>query len=119
RSQRFLGGGRLGTQVTAASPAPRDQWWFANGRKGSERTDRYSIYNPTDDDVEVDTIFLGIPEGIEADRMPVRAVGSPSCRMDATPWGPPRWPSRRLSSSGRPRRSSTTWSRRRSSPAPR
>ena len=35
RSQRFLGGGRLGTQVTLASPAPRDQWWFANGRKGA------------------------------------------------------------------------------------
>jgi hypothetical protein len=73
RSQRFLGGGRLGTQVTVASPAPRDQWWFANGRKGSDTTDRYSIYNPTDNDVEVDTIFLGIPEAIEADPIPVRA----------------------------------------------
>ena len=73
RSQRFLGGGRLGTQVTVASPAPRDQWWFANGRKGTDTTDRYSIYNPTDDDVEVDTIFLGIPEAIEADPIPVRA----------------------------------------------
>ena len=72
-AQRFLGGGRLGTQVTVASPAPRDQWWFANGRKGSDTTDRYSIYNPTDDDVEVDTIFLGIPEAVEADPIPVRA----------------------------------------------
>ncbi len=35
-------------------PAPRDQWWFANGRKGAGITERYSIYNPTDDDVEVD-----------------------------------------------------------------
>ena len=33
----------------------------------------YSIYNPTDDDVEVDTIFLGIPTAIEADPIPVRA----------------------------------------------
>ena len=73
RAQRFIGGGRLGTQVTVASPAPRDQWWFANGRKGSDTADRYSIYNPTDDDVEVDTIFLGIPEAVEADPIPVRA----------------------------------------------
>jgi hypothetical protein len=73
RSQRFAGGGRLGTQVTVASPAPRDQWWFANGRKGPNTSDRYSIYNPTDDDVEVDTIFLGIAEAIEADPIPVPA----------------------------------------------
>ena len=73
RSQRFLGGGRLGTQVTVAAPAPRDQWWFANGRKGPDTADRYSIYNPTDDDVEVDAIFLGIAEAIEADPIPVRA----------------------------------------------
>ena len=73
RSQRFVGGGRLGTQVTVASPAPRDQWWFADGRKGPDTADRYSIYNPTDDDVEVDAIFLGIAEAIEADPIPVRA----------------------------------------------
>ena len=73
RSQHFLGGGRLGTQVTVASPAPRDQWWFANGRKGSDTSDRYSIYNPTDSNVEVDVIFLGIPQAIEADPITVRA----------------------------------------------
>jgi hypothetical protein len=73
RSQRYLGGGRLGTQVTVASPAPRDQWWFANGRKDAETTDRYSLYNPTDDDVEVDAIFLGIPEAIEAEPIIVPA----------------------------------------------
>jgi hypothetical protein len=70
RFQRFLGGGRLGTQVTLASPSPRDQWWFANGRKGEGFAERYSIYNPTDDDVTVDVIFLGVagapqPEPIE------------------------------------------------------
>ncbi len=54
RSQRFLGGGRLGTQVTLASPALRDQWWFVNGDKGPGVSERYSIYNPTDNQVEVD-----------------------------------------------------------------
>jgi hypothetical protein len=66
RSQRFTGGGRAGSQVTLASPAARDQWWFANGQKGAEANDRYSIYNPTDTDVEVDAIFVGIPEAVEA-----------------------------------------------------
>ena len=66
RSQRFTGGGRSGTQVSLASPAARDQWWFANGRKGADTSDRYSIYNPTDTDVEVDAIFVGIPEAVEA-----------------------------------------------------
>jgi len=71
RSQRFLGGGRAGAQVTVAQPAPRDQWWFANGNKGGGVTDRYSIYNPTDDDVEVDPIFLGIPTAIQLDPITV------------------------------------------------
>ncbi len=62
RFQRFLGGGRLGTQVTLASPAPRDQWWFANGRKGDGFTERYSIYNPTEEDVTVDPILLFGPD---------------------------------------------------------
>ena len=65
RSQRFLGGGRLGTQVTLASPALRDQWWFADGDKGPGISERFSIYNPTDDRVEVDVIFLGIETAID------------------------------------------------------
>ena len=71
RFQRFLGGGRLGTQATLASPAPRDQWWFANGRKGEGVTERYSIYNPTDDDVQVDTIFLGLNTAVPGDPIEV------------------------------------------------
>jgi hypothetical protein len=67
RFQRFLGGGRLGTQVTLASPAPREQWWFANGFTGEGVTERYSIYNPTDDDVQVDPIFVGIPDAVQLD----------------------------------------------------
>jgi hypothetical protein len=67
RAQTFLGGDRAGAQVTLASPALRDQWWFANGTKGPGINERYSIYNPTDEAVEVDVLFLGIdvPLGIE------------------------------------------------------
>jgi hypothetical protein len=73
RAQRNSGGGRSGTQVTLAVPSPRDQWWFANGHKGEGVTERYSIYNPTEEDVEVDPIFLGIPTAVQPDPIPVPA----------------------------------------------
>ena len=37
----------------------RDQWWFAGGEKGSGIDERYSLFNPTGDDVSVDVVFLG------------------------------------------------------------
>jgi hypothetical protein len=61
RAQHFLGGGRLGYDVTLAAPALRDQWWFADGEAGEGITETFAIYNPTDDDVQVDVVFLGIP----------------------------------------------------------
>lgn len=60
RAQTFTGGGRSGSQVTLAAPALRDQWWFADGAKGPDINERFSIYNPTDEQVEVDVIFVGI-----------------------------------------------------------
>ena len=73
RSQRFLGGGRLGTQVTLASPAVRNQWWFANGRRDSDTATRYSVYNPTSEDVEVDVLFLGLETPLVLDPIEVPA----------------------------------------------
>lgn len=67
RAQSFLGGGRSGSQVTLASPALREQWWFAAGEKGQGVDERFSIYNPTDTEVEVDVIFLGIDTAIGVD----------------------------------------------------
>jgi hypothetical protein len=61
RAQHYLGGGRLGYGVTMAAPALRDQWWFADGEVGEGITESFAIYNPTDDDVQVDVVFLGIP----------------------------------------------------------
>ncbi len=47
--------------MTLAAPALRDQWWFADGEAGEGVTETFAIYNPTDDDVQVDVVFLGIP----------------------------------------------------------
>lgn len=67
RSQHFLGGGRVGTQVTVATPELRDQWWFVDGEKGPGVSERFTIYNPTDVRVEVDVVFLGIPVVVAVD----------------------------------------------------
>jgi hypothetical protein len=61
RAQHYLGGGRLGYGVTLAAPALRDQWWFADGERGDGITETFAVYNPTDADVQVDAVFLGIP----------------------------------------------------------
>ena len=72
----YEGAVRRGFGVTLASPALRDQWWFANGEKGPGVRERYSIYNPTEDDVEVTVVPLGIPltdELVTIEPIPVAA----------------------------------------------
>ncbi len=63
RAQLYDGQGRLGYSMTLASPTLRSQWWFANGAHGPDVTERFSIYNPTDEEVEVTPVFLGITGG--------------------------------------------------------
>ena len=65
RAQHYLGGGRSGYDVSLAAPALRDQFWFADGEKGPEITEQYAIYNPTDEDVVVDVVLLGLPARAE------------------------------------------------------
>ncbi len=79
RAQHYLGGGRLGYGVTLGAPALREQWWFADGATGDGISETFAVYNPTEDDVEVDAIFLGVPlDAIAADPIaidvPARSV---------------------------------------------
>ena len=61
RAQEYVGGGRLGYDVSLAAPELRDQWWFADGERGEGVTETFSIYNPTEDEVEVTVFFGGLP----------------------------------------------------------
>ncbi|MEL6893501.1 MAG: DUF5719 family protein, partial [Actinomycetota bacterium] len=61
RAQHYTGGGRLGYDVSLGSPALREQWWFADGEQGLGITETFSLYNPTDDPVEVTVFFGGLP----------------------------------------------------------
>ncbi len=74
RSQIFEGAERSGAQVTLATPALREQWWFVDGERGAGIDENYVIYNPTSDPVEVDVLFLGIPVPafVEAIEVPAR-----------------------------------------------
>jgi hypothetical protein len=79
RSQHYTGGGRLGYDISLASPALRDQLWFVDGQRGEGISETYSIYNPTDDDIEVDVVFLGLP--IEANFGDVDPIPVPARRV--------------------------------------
>lgn len=61
RAQHYVGGGRLGYDVSLAAPALRDQFWFADGERGEGITETFAIYNPTEAAVDVDVVFLGLP----------------------------------------------------------
>lgn len=76
RIQRFLGGGRAGMQVAQGTPALRSQWWFTGGLKTAGATTAYSIYNPTENPVEVDVLFVGIsvPTLVDPIVVPARQV---------------------------------------------
>ena len=75
RLQHFTSGGRLGFTMSLGAPALRDQWWFAGGEKGSGIDERYSLFNPTGDDVSVDVVFLGAPsDALDPIVVPARQV---------------------------------------------
>jgi hypothetical protein len=79
RAQHYLGGGRLGYNVSLAAPALRDQFWFADGERGAGISETFAIYNPTDADVEVDAVFLGLP--VEANFGDIEPIVVPSRRV--------------------------------------
>ena len=62
--QHYLGTGRLGHVMTLGAPSLSDQWWFADGEKGSGITENYMILNPTAEPVVADVVVLGIDPAV-------------------------------------------------------
>jgi hypothetical protein len=60
RAQHFTGGGRLGYSLTLGAPSLSSQYYFADGEVGAGITEQYAIFNPSEQDVTVYAIFLGI-----------------------------------------------------------
>lgn len=64
KDQHFLGGGRLGHVTSLGASSLADEWWFADGEKGSGVSERLVMFNPTDSDIEVDVVMLGVANSI-------------------------------------------------------
>ncbi len=58
RSLRVDDSARGGQSVALGSPSLSDQWWFADGDKGAAVAERYSVFNPTDESIEVSAVFF-------------------------------------------------------------
>lgn len=65
RAQTYAGDGRRGFAVTLAAPTARTQWYFVDGEIGEGVTERYSIYNPGDERIEVQASVVGVDLGTE------------------------------------------------------
>ena len=61
RSQHYLGADRSGFTMTLGAPSLTDQAWFADGEKADGVSERYSVYNGSDNDIAVQAVFLGVP----------------------------------------------------------
>ncbi|MFV0309034.1 MAG: DUF5719 family protein [Desertimonas sp.] len=72
RAQTYVGTGRRGYAVTLAAPAARTQWYFVDGESGEGITERYSIYNPGDERIEVQASVVGIDLG--SDFIPIEPI---------------------------------------------
>ncbi|MFZ4719421.1 MAG: DUF5719 family protein [Ilumatobacteraceae bacterium] len=79
RAQLYLGE-RSGYSMTLGSPSTSAEWWFADGEAGENVTfERYSIYNPSDEDVQVTSNFWGLNDdptfvGYRTDTVPAGNV---------------------------------------------
>ena len=85
RIQHYLGGGRLGYSTTVGVPEALNEWWFASGRTGALVTEELVVYNPTDQDAQVNIAFFGegITNGVPIDQadgpaLPSQAVDIPA-----------------------------------------
>ena len=60
RAQHFTGGGRLGYSLTLGAPSLSSQYYFADGESAANVDEQYAIFNPSDQEVTVYAIFLGL-----------------------------------------------------------
>ncbi|MBI5090094.1 MAG: hypothetical protein HZB15_14865 [Actinobacteria bacterium] len=65
RAQNYTGGGRAGFSLTLGAPSLSSQYYFADGEVGEGIDERYAIFNPSEQEVTVDAIFLGIDPAVQ------------------------------------------------------
>lgn len=53
---------RRGFSLSLGAPAPSTEWWFTGGWKDGTNFERFSIYNPGEEDTQVQPVFYGIDD---------------------------------------------------------
>lgn len=62
--QHYLGTGRLGHIMALGAPSTSDQWWFADGEKGSGIIEHLMVLNPTTTEAVADIVVLGLDPAV-------------------------------------------------------
>jgi hypothetical protein len=57
RVQSYVSGAKRALSVSLGSPQPQVEWWFATGDKGNNVSEHLAIYNPGENDTDVDVAF--------------------------------------------------------------
>lgn len=85
RIQHYLGGGRLGYSTTVGVPEALGEWWFVSGRTGGAVSEELVVFNPTDQDAQVNVAFFGegITNGIPFDQVDGAALPSQAVDIPA------------------------------------
>lgn len=53
---------RRGFSLSLGAPGASTEWWFAGGWKDGTNFERFSLYNPSEDDIRVQPVFLGVQD---------------------------------------------------------
>ena len=53
---------RRGFSLSLGAPTTSTEWWFAGGWKDGANFERFSLYNPSDEDAQVQPVFLGVQD---------------------------------------------------------
>ena len=68
KEQSFASADRKGYVLALGSPSLGDQWYFADGDKGTDISESVVLYNPTEADVDVD--ILPLPSSSQTSKFP-------------------------------------------------
>ena len=85
RMQHCIGGGRLGYSTGVGVPEALSDWWFTSGRTGSQVTEQLVVFNPSENEAQLNVAFFGegITNGAAADQANTAAVPSEAVTIPA------------------------------------
>mgnify|MGYP000169670846 CR=1 FL=1 len=85
RMQHYIGGGRLGYSTTVGIPEALSDWWFTSGRTGPQVAEQLVVFNPSENDAQLNVAFFGagITNGASSDQANAAALPSEAVDIPA------------------------------------